>query len=87
MVRSVTRESATFSEKRRSLCILPQAQTDNDDTLALLECLGEGAAAEEGGPLRESYAKGIMEFLRYAIKQSSETQQARGAGVMWCGAV
>jgi len=54
-----------------------QAQTDNDDTLALLDCLGEGAAAEEGGPLREVCAKGIVEFLRYAIKQSSKRQQAR----------
>lgn len=53
-----------------------QAQTDNDDTLALLDCLGEGAAAEEGGPLREVCAKGVVEFLRYAIKQSSKRQQA-----------
>eukprot|EP00752_Nemacystus_decipiens_P003549 g3275.t1 len=55
-----------------------QAQTDNDDTLALLDCLGEGAAAEEGGPLREVCAQGIVEFLRYAIKQSSKRQQAEG---------
>lgn len=53
-----------------------QAQTENDDTLALLDCLGEGAASEEGGPLREVCAKGIVEFLRYAIKQSSKRQQA-----------
>lgn len=53
-----------------------QAKTDNDDTLALLDCLGEGAAAEEGGPLRELCAKGVVEFLRYAIKQSSKKQQA-----------
>ncbi|CAM9566377.1 unnamed protein product, partial [Ectocarpus sp. 13 AM-2016] len=55
-----------------------QAQTENDDTLALLDCLGEGAAAEEGGPLREVCAKGVVEFLRYAIKQSTKRQQARG---------
>ena len=54
-----------------------QAQTDNDDTLALLDCLGEGAAAEEGGPLREVCAKGVVEFLRYAIKQTSKRQQVR----------
>lgn len=57
---------------------LRQAQTENDDTLALLDCLGEGAAAEEGGPLREVCAKGVVEFLRYAIKQSTKRQQARG---------
>eukprot|EP00903_Cladosiphon_okamuranus_P011333 g10683.t1 len=55
-----------------------QAQTDNEDTLALLDCLGEGAAAAEGGPLREFCSKGIVEFLRYAIKQSSKRQQAEG---------
>lgn len=54
-----------------------QAQTDNDDTLALLDCLGEGAAAEEGGPLREVCAKGVVEFLRYAIKQTSKRQQVK----------
>lgn len=58
--------------------LLLQAQTENDDTLALLDCLGEGAAAEEGGPLREVCAKGVVEFLRYAIKQSTKRQQARG---------
>lgn len=57
-----------------------QAQTDNDDTLALLDCLGEGAAAEEGGPLREVCAKGVVEFLRYAIKQTSKRQQVRAIG-------
>lgn len=45
--------------------------------MALLDCLGEGAAREEGGPLRELCAKGIVEFLRYAIKQSSKRQQVR----------
>lgn len=53
-----------------------QARTENPDTIALLDCLGDGAAAEEGGPLREMCAKGIVEFLRYAIKQSSKRQQA-----------
>lgn len=52
-----------------------QAQTENDDTMALLDCLAEGAAAEEGGPLRELCARGVVEFLRYAIKQSSKRQQ------------
>ncbi|CAM9272339.1 unnamed protein product [Hapterophycus canaliculatus] len=55
-----------------------QAQTDNDDTLALLDCLGEGAAAEEGGPLREVCAKGVVEFLRYAIKHSRKAALAEG---------
>lgn len=55
--------------------LVKQAQTDNDDTLALLDCLGEGAAAEEGGPIREVCAKGVVEFLRYAIKQTSKRQQ------------
>lgn len=58
-------------------CPILQAQTDNDDTLTLLDCLGEGAAAEEGGPLREVCAAGVVEFLRYAIKQTSKRQQVR----------
>ncbi|CAM9437887.1 unnamed protein product, partial [Discosporangium mesarthrocarpum] len=55
-----------------------QAKTENEDTAALLECLGDGMAAEEGGPLRELCAKGVVEFLTYAIKQSSKKQQAQG---------
>ncbi|CAM9461336.1 unnamed protein product [Choristocarpus tenellus] len=55
-----------------------QARTDNDDTAAILDCLGEGMAAEEGGPLRELCARGVVEFLRYAIKQTSKKQQAQG---------
>lgn len=59
-----------------SMLNITQARTENPDTIALLDCLGDGAAAEEGGPLREICAKGIVEFLRYAIKQSSKRQQA-----------
>jgi hypothetical protein len=39
------------------------------DALAVLDSLAEGAAHADGGPTRELCIRGVVEFLKFAVKQ------------------
>jgi DNA-dependent protein kinase catalytic subunit len=39
------------------------------DAIAVLDTLAEGAAHADGGPTRELCIRGVVEFLKFAVKQ------------------
>ncbi|CAM9377733.1 unnamed protein product, partial [Chrysoparadoxa australica] len=48
----------------------------NEETGMVLECLSDGAAAAESGSMRRFCIEGVVEFLKYSIKQRTKKEMA-----------